>query len=78
MYAAAADLDNGGVVTDVFAGVAAPPGSVPQLRLLAALHHLVLAGRAPDLAVASEPQLLAWCGDHGPPVVWVHVAGPPV
>jgi hypothetical protein len=30
--------------------VPAPPGSVPQLRLLAALHHLVLSGRAPELA----------------------------
>jgi hypothetical protein len=27
-----------------------PPGSVPQLRLMAALHHLVLSGDAPALA----------------------------
>jgi len=50
MYGAAADLDAGGVVARLFAGVPVPPGSVPQLRLLAALHHLVLAGRAPALS----------------------------
>lgn len=32
------------------AGVDAPPGSVPQIRLLSALHELALAGRAPALA----------------------------
>jgi hypothetical protein len=50
MYAAAADLEAGGIVAQLFDGVPAPPGSVPQLRLLAALHHLVLAGQAPALA----------------------------
>lgn len=50
MNAAAADLDAGGVVSRLFASVPAPPGSVPQLRLLAALHHLVLSGRAHQLA----------------------------
>ena len=50
MHAAAANLDASGVVARLFVDVAAPPGSVPQLRLLAALHHLVLVGRAPGLA----------------------------
>ena len=50
MRAAADDLATGGVVAKLFDGVATPPGSVPQLRLLAALHHLVLAGEAPALA----------------------------
>lgn len=50
MRAAADDIERGGVVAALFEGVPAPPGSVPQLRLLAALHYLVLAGEAPDLA----------------------------
>lgn len=50
MRAAAADADAGGVVADVFDGDPATPGSMPELRLLAALHHLVLGGRAPALA----------------------------
>ncbi len=50
MYDAARDLDAGGLIAKLFSGVPAPPGSVPQLRLLATLHHLVLAGRAPALA----------------------------
>lgn len=50
MRAAADDIDAGGVVAELFAEDPAPAGSVPQLRLLAALHYLVLAGRAPDLA----------------------------
>jgi hypothetical protein len=50
MRAAAADIDRDGVVARAFAGIPAPPGSVPQLRLLAALHYLVLAGEAPELA----------------------------
>ena len=50
MRAAADDADAGGVVAEVFAGDPATPGSVPELRLLAALHHLVLSGEAPRLA----------------------------
>jgi hypothetical protein len=50
MRAAAEDIDRGGVVAQLFTDVPVPPGSVPQLRLLAALHYLVLAGRAPALA----------------------------
>jgi hypothetical protein len=50
MLDAAADLAAGGLTARLFEGVPVPPGSVPQLRLLAALHHLVLAGRAPELA----------------------------
>jgi hypothetical protein len=50
MAAAADDLDRGGVVARMFAGLPVPRGSVPQLRLMAALHELVLAGNVPELA----------------------------
>jgi hypothetical protein len=66
MRGAAADLDRGGVVRELFDGVPAPPGSVPALRLLAALHRLVLAGRAPELALhypsagGTRPAAGAW------------------
>ncbi len=50
MRDAADDLHAGGVVADLMDGVDAPPGAVPQLRLLAALHELVLSGRTPYLA----------------------------
>ncbi len=50
MGAAADDIDAGGVVARLFAGIPVPPGSVPQLRLMGALHYLVLAGHAPALA----------------------------
>lgn len=50
MRGAAADLDRGGVVEGLFEDIPTPPGSVPPLRLLGALHRLVLEGRAPQLA----------------------------
>lgn len=50
MRGAGDDADAGGVVATVFAGDPATAGSVPELRLLAALHHLVLSGAAPQLA----------------------------
>jgi hypothetical protein len=50
MTAAADDIDRGGPVPRLFAGIPVPPGSVPQLRLLGALHYLVLSGQAPTLA----------------------------
>lgn len=50
MNGAADDLDAQGLVAKLFDPIPNPPGSVPQLRLLAALHHLVLAGRTPELA----------------------------
>jgi hypothetical protein len=50
MSAAADDIDRGGPVARLFAGIPTPPGSVPQLRLMGALHYLVLAGQAPELA----------------------------
>ena len=50
MRAAADDIDAGGVVARLFAGISTPPGSVPQLRLMGALHYLVLSGQAPALA----------------------------
>jgi hypothetical protein len=50
MGEAAEDIDRGGHVARLFAGIPTPPGSVPQLRLLGALHYLVLSGQAPELA----------------------------
>jgi hypothetical protein len=50
MRGAGDDADAGGIVAAIFAGDPATPGSVPELRLLAALHHLVLSGGAPELA----------------------------
>jgi hypothetical protein len=47
---AAADCHAGGVVARAFDGIVVPPGSVPALRLMAALHYLVLRGQAPELA----------------------------
>jgi HAD superfamily hydrolase (TIGR01509 family) len=47
--AAADDYEAGGVVARLFAGVDAPPGAVPALRLMAALHELALTGREPEL-----------------------------
>jgi hypothetical protein len=50
MRGAGDDADAGGIVATIFAGDPLTPGSVPELRLLAALHHLVLSGGAPELA----------------------------
>ncbi len=50
MRGAGADADAGGIVAAIFAGDPAAPGSMPELRLLAALHQLVLSGDAPQLA----------------------------
>jgi hypothetical protein len=50
MRAAGDDADAGGIVATIFAGDPLTPGSVPELRLLAALHHVVLSGGAPQLA----------------------------
>ena len=66
MHAAAADLEASGIVARLFLGIPAPPRSVPQLRLLAALHHLVLAGRAPGLA----PFYPSAGGDRPPEEAW--------
>jgi hypothetical protein len=66
MRAAANDIDRGGEVARLFETIAAPPGSVPQLRLMAALHYLVLSGQAPSLA-AFYPSA---GGDRPPAEVW--------
>ncbi len=50
MRAAGDDADAGGIVATIFAGDPMTRGSVPELRLLAALHHVVLSGDAPALA----------------------------
>ena len=50
MRGAGDDLDAGGIVATLLDGDPATPASVPELRLLAALHELVLSGGAPALA----------------------------
>lgn len=66
LHGAAGDAAAGGVVARAFEGVDVPPGSVPALRLMAALHHLVLSGQAPELARfypsvgGDEPPAGAW------------------
>ncbi len=50
MQGAADDLEQGGIVADLYTGVPLPAGQAPALRLLAALHRLVLSGEAPELA----------------------------
>jgi hypothetical protein len=63
LNSAADDLDTGGVTSRAMAGSERDrPGTVPGLRFAAALHHLVLDGRAPDLAkhypsVGGRPRL---------------------
>jgi hypothetical protein len=66
MRAAAEDIERGGELARLFEDVPAPPGSVPQLRLMAALHYLVLSGQAPALA-AFYPSA---GGDRPPAEVW--------
>jgi hypothetical protein len=51
LASATEDLEAGGVVAEAFAGREDLPGRVvPGLRLLGAVHRLVLQGRAPELA----------------------------
>ena len=66
MRGAARDLDAGGIVATIFDGDPGTPGSVPELRLLAALHHLVLRGGAPELA----RHFPSAGGDGPPPAAW--------
>jgi hypothetical protein len=66
MRGAAADAERGGVVAELFDGLDAPAGSVPALRLLGALHRIVLDGRADELAAyypstgGGRPAAEAW------------------
>lgn len=62
MRGAADDADAGGIVASIFAADQAKPASVPEMRLLAALHQLVLRGGAPDLA-----RFFPSAGGHEPP-----------
>ncbi|MGN6867465.1 MAG: DUF2332 domain-containing protein [Solirubrobacteraceae bacterium] len=66
MRAAADNIERGGEVARLFEGIDAPPGAVPQLRLTAALHYLVLSGQAPELA-AFYPSA---GGERPPTEVW--------
>jgi HAD superfamily hydrolase (TIGR01509 family) len=64
--AAADDYEAGGVVARLFDGVDAPPGAVPALRLMAALHELALTGRELELSAfyrsagGTRPPVDAW------------------
>jgi HAD superfamily hydrolase (TIGR01509 family) len=64
--AAADDYEAGGVVARLFAGVDAPPGAAPALRLMAALHELALTRREPELSAfypsagGTRPPADAW------------------
>jgi hypothetical protein len=69
MRTAAEDIDAGGEVARLFEGIHAPPGAVPQLRFVAALHYLVLSGQAPALA-AFYPSA---GGERAPDDVWPFV-----
>lgn len=66
LTAAAEDLDAGGVVAEVFADLDVSLHSVPSLRLMRAVHRLVLDGNAPQLAAyfpsvgGSEPAQGSW------------------
>lgn len=73
MRGAARDIDSGGQVAELFHGVPVPPGSVPSLRLLAALHHLVLSDAAPALAEEWLPGALAHGADGDLTVLWQSV-----
>jgi hypothetical protein len=66
MRAAADDIEQDGEVARLFEGIDAPPGAVPQLRLTAALHYLVLSGQARELA-AFYPSA---GGERPPAEVW--------
>jgi len=50
MRGAADDIESGGILAELLEGVPLPSGQAPALRVLAALHRLVLEGRAPQLA----------------------------
>src|SRR5947199_10373142 len=51
LEATAHDVEAGGIAWQVLHGHEAdPPDSVPALRLMGAVHRLVLAGQAPELA----------------------------
>jgi hypothetical protein len=56
MRGAATSAESGGIVATIFESDPLLHGSAPELRLLSALHHLVLGGQAP------------WLADHYPSV----------
>ncbi len=66
MRGAADDAEAGGIVATIFDDDPATPQSVPELRLLAALHRLVLGGEAPQLA----RHFPSTGGDASPAGVW--------
>ena len=67
--AAADDYAAGGVVSRLFAGVDVPPGAVPALRLMAALHELALTGREPELSAFYPSAGGTLAPEHAWPVV---------
>ncbi len=66
MRGAADDIESGGILAELVDGVQLPSGQAPALRTLAALHRLVLAGLAPQLA----PYYPTVGGTRGPYGVW--------
>jgi hypothetical protein len=50
MTNAADDIESEGTVAELFADIPVAPGAAPTLRLLGALHYLVLSGQAPSLS----------------------------
>lgn len=68
MARCAEDIARGGPVWSVMRGHSGAPGSVPPLRLLGAVHRLVLSGRAPSLAPYYPSVGGEWDGDAAWPV----------
>jgi hypothetical protein len=66
MRGAADDIESGGHLAELIDGVPLPSGQAPALRVLAALHRLVLADRAPELA----PYYPSVGGERSPAGAW--------
>jgi hypothetical protein len=66
MRGAADDIEAGGYLAELIDGVPLPAGQAPALRVLAALHRLVLEDRAPELA----PFYPTVGGTLAPPGAW--------
>jgi hypothetical protein len=66
MRGGADDIESGGVLADLVAGIPLPAGQAPALRVLAALHRTVLEGLAPGL----RPYYPSVGGELPPDGVW--------
>jgi hypothetical protein len=72
----AIDIVRGGPVARLMAGHEGPPDSVPALRLLGAVHRLVLSGAAPGLAPFYPSAGGTYDGDRAWPAFLDVVSGP--